>query len=178
MQYRRALTPGGTFFFTLVTEQRRPIFTSNERVQVLRDAFKSVRASRPFEVDAMVVMPDHLHCIWTLPPDDADFSTRWRLIKTWFTKHCQPDLHNTPNAARAAKGQQAVWQHRYWEHQLRDADDFANHVDYIHYNPVKHGLVTSPADWPYSSFLRYVKAGVYPANWGENAMEWKNTGHE
>ena len=165
MQYRRAFTPGGTFFFTLVTYERQPIFTSADNVQTLRDAFKKVRASRPFQIDAMVVMPDHLHCIWTLPPDDADFSTRWRLIKTWFTKHCHADARHIPNTARTSKRQQAVWQHRYWEHQLRDAADFANHVDYIHYNPVKHGLAATPADWPYSSFSRYVKAGIYPIDW-------------
>ena len=178
MQYRRAFAPGGTFFFTLVTEGRRPVFTSAENVQVLRNAFKTVRASRPFEIDAMVVMPDHLHCIWTLPPDDADFSTRWRLIKTWFTKHCHPDMRHAPTAVREAKHQQAVWQHRFWEHQLRDANDFANHVDYIHYNPVKHGLAASPADWPYSSFLRYVKGGIYPIDWGQSAVELKAIGHE
>jgi putative transposase len=118
MHYRRAFTPGGSFFFTLVNKQRRPIFTSAETVETLRNAIRAVRASRPFNIDAMVVMPEHLHCIWTLPPDDADFSTRWRLIKTWFTKHHEPDQ-------RA----QAIWQQRYWEHQIRDEADFARHVD-------------------------------------------------
>ena len=172
MQYRRAFAPGGSFFFTLVTEQRRPIFASAENVQTLRDAFKNVHASRPFDIDAMVVMPDHLHCIWTLPPDDADFSTRWRLIKTWFTKHCQPSLRHT------SAHQPVLWQHRYWEHQLRDAADFANHAHYIHYNPVKHGLVSTPADWPYSSFLRYVKAGIYPIDWCDSRVELKEAGPE
>ena len=167
MHYRRALTPGGSFFFTLVTDQRRPIFTSTETVEILRNAFRTVRASRPFSIDAMVVMPDHLHCIWTLPPGDADFSTRWRLIKTWFTKHCGADGCT-----------QAVWQPRYWEHQIRDEADFAHHVDYIHYNPVKHGLAQSPLAWPYSSFRRHVEAGVYPANWGENAMAFRGVGQE
>ena len=159
MQYRRAFAPGGSFFFTLVTNERRPLFTSAENVQTLRDAFKNVRASRPFDIDAMVVMPDHLHCIWTLPPDDADFSTRWRLIKTWFTKHCQPSLRHT------SAHQPVLWQHRYWEHQLRDAADFANHVDYIHYNPVKHGYVQRPSDWPFSSIHRHIRQGLLPADW-------------
>ncbi|MDD2711774.1 MAG: transposase [Simplicispira sp.] len=178
MQYRRAFVPGGSFFFTVVTNRRRPLFTSADNVQTLRDAFKNVRASRPFDIDAMVVMPDHLHCIWTLPPDDADFSTRWRLIKTWFTKHCHPDLRHASDTTRASQHPPAVWQHRYWEHQLRDAADFAHHADYIHYNPVKHGLATASADWPYSSFLRYVKAGIYPIDWGQSATDLKNVGHE
>ena len=127
MQYRRAFTPGGTFFFTLVTQDRRPVFASAEAVETLRGAFRAVRASRPFSIDAMVVMPDHLHCLWTLPPGDADF---------------------------------------------------AHHADYIHYNPVKHGLAESPRDWPYSSFQRHVQAGVYPANWGENVIEFNGIGHE
>ncbi|MBK5206101.1 MAG: transposase [Polaromonas sp.] len=167
MQYRRAFTPGGTFFFTLVTQERRAVFASAAAVEALRGAFRAVHTSRPFEIAAMVVMPEHLHCIWTLPPGDADFSTRWRLIKTWFTKH------------HAADGRaQAVWQPRYWEHQIREDADFAHHVDYIHYNPVKHGLAKSPWDWPYSSFRRHVEAGVYPANWGENVIEFKGVGHE
>lgn len=115
----------------------------------------------------MVVLPDHLHCLWTLPPGDADFPTRWRLIKTWFTKH-----HGVEGVT------EAVWQPRYWEHQVRDEADFAHHADYIHYNPVKHGLVESPRDWPYSSFRRHVDAGVYPANWGKNAIEFNGIGHE
>jgi len=178
MQYRRAIVPGGTFFFTLVTDRRRPILASDEAVNVLRNAFRSVRQSRPFEIDAIVVMPDHLHCIWTLPPDDADFSTRWRLIKTWFSKHCPNTLRRTPDAARLKKREQALWQHRYWEHQIRDETDFSRHVDYIHYNPVKHGLAQSPLDWPYSSFGRYVKAGVYASGWGSDSMCFEGVGHE
>ncbi|MFH0340914.1 MAG: transposase [Chromatiales bacterium] len=115
----RAFLRGGSFFFTVVTEQRRTLFASADAVEGLRKAFR-VRSTRPFEVDAMVVLPDHLHCIWTLPPGDADFATRWRLIKTWFTKHCGPGLRSEPNRARTAKREQALWQHRYWEHALRE----------------------------------------------------------
>jgi len=118
----------------------------DESVDVLHNAFRTVRQSRPFEIDAIVVNPDHLHCIWTLPPDDADFSTRWRLIKTCFPKHFPDTLRRTPDAARLKKGEKAIWQHRYWEHQIRDETDFARHVDYIHYNPGKHGLARSPLD--------------------------------
>lgn len=178
MQYRRAFTPGGTFFFTLVTEKRRPVFSSPAAVDVLREAFRAVRKSRPFEIDAIAVMPDHLHCIWTLPPDDADFATRWRLIKTWFTKHCDPALRNITDPARASKHEQSLWQHRYWEHLLRDEVDYERHVNYIHYNPVKHGLVSSAKDWPHSSFHRYVEAGVLPADWGGDIMELEGVGHE
>ena len=178
MRYRRTTTPGSTLFFTVVTEARRPIFTNAEAVDLLRNAFRTVRHSRPFQIDAIVIMPDHLHCIWTLPLDDADFSTRWRLIKTAFTKHCDPALKIAPNPARLAKCEQAVWQHRYWEHQIRDDNDYARHVDYIHYNPVKHGLAQSPGDWPYSSFSRFVEAGLYPPDWGQNTMNFTGIGHE
>lgn len=167
MHYRRAFAPGGCFFFTLVTHRRRPVFASAQAVGVLRSAFCNVRQSRPFDIDAMVVLPDHLHCIWSLPPGDADFSTRWRLIKTWSTKHCEP-------GHRA----QAMWQQRYWEHQVRDDADFARHVDYIHYNPVKHGLALSAGDWPYSSFSRHVEAGVYSADWGQSAIDFEGIGQE
>jgi len=178
MRYRRAFLPGGSFFFTLVMEGRRPVFVSAEAVDVLRGAFRSVRSARPFELDAMVVLPDHLHCIWTLPPGDADFATRWRLVKTWFTKHCDPALRLAPNRARAARNEQALWQHRYWEHVLRDETDFARHVEYIHFNPVKHGLVSSAMDWPYSSFRQYVEAGVYPPDWGRGTMDIEGVGRE
>ena len=178
MQYRRAFIPGGAFFFTVVTEGRRPLLASAEVVEILRGAFRSVRNARPFQIDAMVVMPEHLHCIWTLPPGDADFATRWRLIKTWFTKHCPPALRPVPNPARAAKGEQALWQHRYWEHLLRDEDDYARHVDYIHFNPVKHGLAKSARDWPYSSFRRHVEAGVYSPDWGQADIDFQGIGHE
>ena len=178
MRYRRAFIPGGSFFFTAVTELRRPLFASADAVGVLRTAFRAVRATRPFEVDAIVVLPDHLHCIWTLPPDDADFATRWRLIKTWFTKHCDPALRADPHRARTAKQEQALWQHRYWEHALRDEADVIRHVEYVHFNPVKHGLVSSAMEWPYSSFLRYVEAGMYPADWGQGAIDFEGVGHE
>lgn len=178
MNYRRAFVPGASYFFTLVTEQRRPWLADAENVELLRGAFRAVRAARPFEVVAMVVMPDHLHCIWTLPPGDADFATRWRLIKTWFTKRCDPQLRPVPALARVAKKQQAVWQHRYWEHLLRDENDFIRHVEYIHFNPVKHGVVASAAAWPYSSFRRYVDAGLYSADWGRREMDFTGVGAE
>ena len=130
---------------------------------LLRDAVRVVRQKRPFAIDAIVILPDHVHCIWTLPEDDADFMTRWRLIKTWFSKHS--DL-------------KPIWQQRYWEHVLRDERDFANHVDYIHYNPVKHGLVGKVIDWPYSSFHPYVRQGWCAADWGGNGVDMTGVGRE
>ncbi|MEO8102667.1 MAG: transposase [Betaproteobacteria bacterium] len=178
MKYRHAFIPGGSFFFTVVTEKRRPVLASAESVDVLRAAFRAVRLARPFNLDAMVVLPDHLHCIWTLPPGDADFAIRWRLVKTWFTKHRDPALRVEPNRARTAKSEQGIWQHRYGEHALRDDADFARHVEYIHFNPVKHGLASSAMEWPYSSFRRYMEAGDYPADWGGSATGLEVVGHE
>ena len=178
MQYRRAFIPGGSFFFTLVTERRRKFFNDENNVEILRQAFRSVKAKRPFNIEAIVIMPDHLHCIWTLPPDDADFSTRWRLIKTWFSKHCPANIREKPGSARQHKKQQAVWQHRFWEHSLRDEKDFTQHVEYIHYNPVRHGYADAPGKWPFSSFHRYVQTGIYPADWGSESMDFTGIGHE
>lgn len=178
MRYRRAFVPGGSFFFTAVTAGRRPLFSDQAAVDVLREAFRAVRAKHPFDIDAAVVLPDHLHCIWTLPPGDGDFSLRWRLTKTWFTKHCPANLRPEPGPARRGRGEQAVWQHRFWEHVLRDETDFIRHVEYIHYNPVKHGHASSPLAWPYSSFRRYVEAGIYPADWGQGALDWTGVGDE
>lgn len=178
MRYRRSFVEGGSFFFTLVTEKRRPLFSTVEAVDVLRDAFYSVRSWHPFVMDAMVVLPDHLHCIWTLPPGDADFSTRWRLIKTWFTKHCDQALRAAPNGIQTKRGEQAIWQHRYWEHMLRDERDFERHVEYIHYNPVKHGYVASPFDWAYSSFKHYVDDGIYDSGWGRGKLSFEGVGDE
>ncbi len=144
----------------------------------LQEAFRTVRTKRPFELDAIVILPDHLHCIWTLPPDDADFATRWRPIKTWFTKHCDPSLRPVPNAVQTKRQEQGLWQHRYWEHMLRDEKDFERHVEYIHYNPVKHGYVASPLDWMHSSFRRYVDDGIYEAGWGRGQMDFEGVGYE
>ena len=178
MQYRRAFLTGGAFFFTVVTAERKPLFAEQENVATLRAAFRTVRLQRPFTLNAVVVLPDHLHCIWTLPPGDADFSTRWRLIKTWFTKHCDPAPCATAENARTSKGARFLWQHRYWEHVLRDETDYRRHVEYIHFNPVKHGYVKAPIDWPYSSFRRYVKTGKYPPDWGGNVQDVEGVGRE
>ena len=166
MQYRRLYTPGGTYFFTVVTYQRRNIFFDPQHITLLLDSFKYVQKQHPFTLTAWVVLPNHIHCIWTLPENDSDFSTRWRLIKSTFTRKYPDNLQENIPASRTHKGEQAIWQRRFWEHQIRDEKDFKQHLDYIHYNPVKHGLVSSPIDWPHTSFHQYVEHEIYPPGWG------------
>jgi putative transposase len=171
MRYRRAKTPGATYFFTVVTYRRRRFLCDPENVALLRAGFRFVKQRHPFDLDAFVLLPDHLHCIWTLPPDDRDYPLRWNLIKTHFTRHCAAPLKSPPSEVRHRKREQAVWQRRYWEHQIRDDRDFECHVDYIHWNPVKHGLATRPTDWPYSSIHRYLRQDLLPADWAEGVAE-------
>ena len=166
MQYSRTRTKGGTYFFTVVTYKRKKILTQSDNVSLLREAFRHVMEKHSFAIDAFVLLPDHLHCIWTLPNGDRDFSTRWRLIKSYFSKKCDDRHKNTPPRSRQNKKEQAVWQRRFWEHLIRDERDFVRHVEYIHYNPVRHGLVNAPRDWEYSSFHRYVREGMYDLDWG------------
>lgn len=166
MQYRRDRTAGGTFFFTVVTHKRRELLCEPDNVDILRDAFTYVKKRHPFEIDAFVLLPEHLHCIWTLPDGDLDFSKRWRLIKSNFTRGCDAKYKNAPSHSRQSKKEQAIWQRRFWEHRIRDDEDMKRHVEYIHYNPVKHGLAKSPVDWEHSSFHRYVKDGFYGKEWG------------
>jgi len=157
-QYIRAFVPGGTFFFTVtLLERRRKLLTEN--IDHLREAFKSARRRRPFTIEAMVILPDHLHCIWTLPTGDADFSARWHDIKARFS--AQITRGERLSARRLQKGERGIWQRRFWEHVIRDEGDYERHVNYIHYNPVKHGHVTRVADWAYSSFHSYVERGIY-----------------
>ena len=170
MEYRRATAPGATYFFTLVTYNRQRLFERPDTVQLLREACRQVKQRHPFTIEAMVVLPDHLHCLWTLPKDDANFSTRWRLIKSEFSRHCPAKYKRQRSLSRLKKQEQAIWQRRFWEHQVRDEADFLRHLDYIHYNPVGHQLVESPGDWPYSSFGRYVSRGWYSEDWGANMV--------
>ena len=166
--YRRARTAGGTYFFTVVTEGRQPIFTIPAARAALRDAIEQVRRQYPFVIDAWVLLPEHIHCLWTLPEGDSDFSGRWGMIKAGFSKQMKSSLASdgTVSRSRQRHREVSIWQRRFWEHQIRDDEDFRRHTDYIHYNPVKHGWVTCASDWPYSTFRRYVAAGVYPATWG------------
>jgi putative transposase len=161
-QYIRAFVPGGTFFFTVtLLERRRKLLTEN--IDDLREVFKAARRRRPFSIDAIVILPDHLHCIWTLPSGDADFSARWQDIKARFAALISRG--ERLSARRVQKGERGIWQRRFWEHVIRDEGDYERHVDYIHYNPVKHGHVRRVADWPYSSFHQYVERGIYNREW-------------
>lgn len=169
--YRRAYVPGGSFFFTVVTYRRKPVFRDPAAVNLLRSSMRRVQNSRPFRIDAIVVLPDHLHAIWTLPERDDDFAMRWSLIKRYVSS-ALPGFGTGPaDPSRRKRREPTVWQRRYWEHLIQDEDDLRRHVDYIHYNPVKHGVVKTPADWPYSSFRRAVARGDYPADWGKQVPE-------
>jgi len=160
--YRRNFVPGGSYFFTVnLADRRRALLT--DHLDLLRAAFRRVRARHPFAVEGAVILPDHLHAIWTLPDGDADFATRWRLIKSAFS-HALPGGERV-SASRPAKRERGIWQRRYWEHTLRDEDDFGRHLDYIHFNPVKHGHAVRVRDWPFSSFRRWVRLGAYPVDW-------------
>lgn len=165
MQYRRSRAAGGTFFFTVVTARRRPLFADESNVAVLRAAIREVRERHPFGIDAFVVLPDHLHCMWTLLDGDNDFSTRWRMIKGTFSRRCR-EMPTVISASRKAKGERDIWQRRFWEHEIKDSDDYRHHCDYIHYNPVKHGLCAAPRDWSLGTFSWLVERGLYPPDWG------------
>ncbi|NOY71749.1 MAG: transposase [Gammaproteobacteria bacterium] len=158
-KYIRVYQNGGCYFFTVVTWRRIRLFSSSTHVAILRRVIKQVKQQYPFEIDAMVVLPDHLHCLWRMPMHDDDYSTRWRLIKRYFSQ--QIDTPVNP------RGEKQVWQRRFWEHLIRDESDWQNHMNYIHYNPVKHGLVDSPVQWPYSSLHRAIRAGFHESEWGQ-----------
>jgi putative transposase len=160
--YRRNFLAGGSFFFTVnLADRRQHLLTKH--IVLLRHAFKDVRYRHPFAIDAIVVLPDHLHAIWTLPEGDCDFAVRWRLIKSAFSRGLPHG--ESVSVSRAGKQERGLWQRRYWEHTLRDEADFARHADYIHFNPVKHGYVRRVRDWPHSTFHRMVGSGVYPLDW-------------
>jgi putative transposase len=160
--YRRIWIPGGTYFFTVTLADRRSdILTTH--IADLRAAFLSVRRTRPFATDAIVVLPDHIHAIWTLPPGDADYATRWSHIKATFSRALPAS--GRVSASRVRKRERGIWQRRYWARAIVDEHDFAAHIDYVHINPVKHGLAASVGEWPWSSFHRYVRDGVLARTW-------------
>ena len=164
--YRRNLQTGGTFFFTVNLRNRKSNLLV-KRIHELREAIKKVKDKHPFIIHAWVVLPDHMHCIWELPENDHDYATRWRLIKTHFTKSLSLQL--TPPQQQGKAG---FWQHRFWEHTIRDHLDFERHVNYVHINPMKHGYVKQVTDWPWSSFHVYVEKGIYPQNWAGTNEEF------
>ena len=169
MRYRRVKVEGARYFFTLVTHQRRPLFRSSEVVGMLEDAIERIRSRHPFDVDAQVVLPDHLHAIWQMPEHDANYAMRWRLIKEAFTR-AYVERTGAPERSdvERERGERNVWQRRFWEHFIRDDRDFAAHRDYIHLNPVQHGLTSSPVSWPHSTFHKWLERGVYEPTWGTN----------
>jgi putative transposase len=169
VRYRRNFVPGGSFFFTVTLEDRRSSALV-DHIEELRAAFRVTAKERPFTIDAVVILPDHLHAIFTLPPDDFDFSGRWRRIKSHFTRHV---VARGAAVERNRKGEHRLWQRRFWEHTIRNEKDFARHFDYIHFNPVKHGLASRVCDWPHSSFHRYVNSGLLPEDWAGTVEDSK-----
>ncbi len=164
-RYRRSQTPGATYFFTVALADRRSSALV-EHVDHLRDVYRKVGARLPFQTLAICILPDHLHALWQLPPEDGNFSTRWSQIKSGFSRGLDAGPRSRSKLIHRDKG---IWQRRFWEHQIRDDQDFERHVDYIHYNPLKHGLASRVVDWPHSSFHRYVRQGLLPADWGGDA---------
>jgi putative transposase len=171
--YRRNRIPGATYFFTVNLRDRGSGLLVTQ-IDALRQAVRDVHRQLPFRIDAWVVLPDHMHCLWTLPQGDTDFPDRWRRIKAAFSKSMPHTEEVSP--ARLRKGERGLWQRGYWEHTIRDDRDYAAHMDYIHFNPVKHGFVQDPSNWPYSSFHRCVAAGLYPAGWLGGTPEPPETG--
>jgi putative transposase len=166
MRYKRFFQPGGTFFFTVVTYTRQVIFFDDTTINILWDAVDYVKNRHPFENYCHTILPDHLHMIWIMPEGDSDYPMRWRLIKSHFTRHWKNGRRLPVSNSRQKKKEQGVWQRRYWEYKIRDEQDLWRHVEYIHYNPVKHQLASSPNDWRHSSFQDFVQRGFYPSDWG------------
>jgi putative transposase len=166
-EYRRSRVEGGTYFFTVVSYDRLPIFTTYPARKILRSAWLDTCGRFPFETIAICLLPNHLHCIWKLPEGDSDYSIRWKEIKRLFTKSYLAEIGpgEERNKSRQKRHEAAIWQRRFWEHTIEDEQDLETHLDYIHYNPVNHGYVGKTADWPWSSFHRYVKGGIYDKDW-------------
>jgi putative transposase len=162
-EYRRLRIPGGSYFFTVNLLDRRSTLLI-DRIDALRHAVRHVRHRRFFHIDAFVILPDHLHCIWTLPEGDDRFSMRWRQIKTMFSRAIAP--MESRSDSRVRHNERGIWQRRFWEHAIRDEDDYAHHVSYIHFNPVKHGYVEAPSDWRYSSIHGFIHRGIIEPDWG------------
>ena len=161
------LYEGNAYFFTAVTYNRLPIFNNENPIQILQASWKIVEERFPFTTLAICILPDHIHTIWILPENDQNYSLRWKGIKYQFTKRylSQIGTGETRNPSRQKRGEAAIWQRRFWEHTIKDDDDLARHIDYIHFSPVKHGLVTEVDEWQWSSFHCFVEEGYYEAEW-------------
>ena len=173
-QYIRSYTKGATYFFTLVSYNRRKILCEDDFLQAFKKSIKQVQQQYPFEIIAWVQLPDHLHCIWKMPENDVNYSMRWSQIKRLTTQAC-PQYHLTKDElsySKIKRHERGIWQRRFFEHQIKDEADFVRHMDYLHYNPVKHGLAERPLDWPHSSFHRYVNQGYYAEDWGGGSIDF------
>ncbi len=170
--YHRLYEKGGTYFFTLVTYERRPLLCEEGAMLRLKAAFRYGMRKYPFHMKGLVILPDHIHCIWHLPEHDNDFSIRWNMIKRYFSIGMKDEVNH--------RREKNIWQRRFFEHLIRDEEDLQRCLDYIHYNPVKHGYVNRPCDWAYSSFKNNVRKGFYEIDWGSNVepnriqkLEWE-----
>lgn len=171
-QYIRSYTKGATYFFTLVAYNRRKILCESDFLQAFKDSIRQIQQQYPFEIIAWVQLPDHLHCIWKMPINDANFSMRWSQIKRLTTQAC-PQYHlpiKDLSRSKIKRNERGIWQRRFYEHEIKDEADFIRYMDYLHYNPVKHGLVKMVVHWPYSSFHRYVKQDLYAEDWGNDSI--------
>ena len=168
VQYRRNFLPGGTYFFTQALYNRKTSYLT-DHVDLLRIAMKKVQQKMLFSILAVVVLPEHLHTIWKLPPNDNNYAGRWRLIKSYFSHSL---IKQNVSLLKNSRGEYNLWQKRYWEHTIKDERDLEAHIDYIHYNPVKHKLVAQPSDWPYSSFHLYIRKNLLPPNWGNSQVHF------
>jgi putative transposase len=174
--YRRNYLSGSSYFFTVVTANRAKILLSDIAREALRETIKDCRARWPFEVDAFVLLEDHLHTIWTFSENNINYSIYWSYIKKEFSKRylASGGTEQIRSDSRQVRRERGIWQRRFWEHTLRDEKDFERHVDYIHYNPVKHGVVACPKHYPYSTFKRYQQRGVYAIDWGCKEVDFKD----
>ena len=178
-QYIRAKTTGAYYFFTVVTHQRQKILCKPEVRAALRNAINEVRQTMPFDIIAWVLLPDHMHCIWALPTGDYDYSNRLARIKRKVSKQCRTKVKNNHLSPSLKKGKEiGFWQRRFWEHQIRDEIDLKNHINYVHFNPVKHGFCDVASQWQWSSLLRYIKQGKHSKDWGKGIDIPKSIGHE
>ncbi len=170
-EYRRIMQPGGTYFFTVVTYNRQPLFLSQQCRDILHSAWVNVQSCHPFETIALCLLPEHIHVIWKMPEEDANYPMRWKEIKRIFTREYLREVGpgGVRNESRIFQGEAAIWQRRYWAHLILDQDDLNNHIDYIHINPLKHRLVHQVSEWPWSTFNGYRKKGIYSSDWGGKA---------
>ncbi len=170
-QYRRIFIPGGTYFFTVVTYKHKPIFNDKKTNELLNKMWRHVSKNHPFTTDAFCLLPDHFHCVITLPENDSNYPLRIREIKRLFSRMYRIYDNDSINVSRLKRAERTIWQRRYWEHTIRNDKDLDHHIQYIHFNPVKHGYVERVKDWYFSSFHQYVRLGLVDENWGEGFIE-------